>query len=106
MQSDDAAEPIEWDIMELKRSIDEWEGIASHIMQLLLETADAPASRNWRPHAAQITGVVTRFRELCQRESQELGFWREDGLAADEVYERLWDEAGALVQWLYRMMQA
>lgn len=106
MQSEDAAEPIEWDVTELKRSIDEWEGIAARIMQLLQETAEAVGSQNWRPHAAQITAAVTRFRELCRRESEQLGVWREDGLAADEAYERVWDEADALVKWLSRMMQA
>ncbi len=105
MQSEDAAGPIEWDIAALKRSIEEWEGIASHILELLHETADCPASQNWRPHAAQITAVVSRFRQLCQRESEQLGFWRGDGLAADEAYERVWDEADALVKWLHRMMQ-
>ncbi len=105
MQSEDAAKPIQWDIAELKRSIDEWEGIASRIMQLLHETADNAASQNWRPHAAQIAAVVSRFRELCHREGEQLGCWREDGLAADEAYERVWDEADALVRWLHRMMQ-
>jgi hypothetical protein len=105
MQSEDAAEPIEWDIAELKRSIEEWEGIASRIVQLLQETADCAASQNWRPHAAQIRAVVARFRELCRRESEQLGAWREDGVAADEAYERVWDEADALVKWLHRMMQ-
>jgi hypothetical protein len=104
MQSEDAAEPIEWDIAELKRSIVEWEGIASHIIQLLHETADCAASQNWRPHVAQITTVVSRFRNLCRDESQQLGFWREDALPPDEVYERVWDEGDKLVQWLQRMM--
>lgn len=105
MQSEDTAEPIERDIADLKRSIEEWEGIASCIIQLLRETADHAASQNWRPHAAQITAVVTRFRELCQRESRQLGWRMEGGLAADEAYERVWDEADALVKWLHRMMQ-
>jgi hypothetical protein len=105
MKSEDAAEPVEWDIAELKRSIEEWEGIASNIIQLPHETADCPASQNWRPHAAQITAVVSRFRELCHMESQQLGLWREDGLAADEAYERVWNEAERLVKWLNRMMQ-
>lgn len=106
MQSEDAAEPMEWDIAELRRSIDEWEGIASHIIELLRETVDAAAgSQNWRPHAAQITTVVSRFRELCRAESQQLGFWRGDGLAADEAYEHVWDKGDQLVRWLNRMMQ-
>lgn len=105
MQSEDTAEPLEWDIAALKRSIDEWEGIASHIIELLRDTADRADSQNWRPHAAQITAVVARFRELCRRESQQLGSWREDGLEPDDAYERVWDEAEATVKWLMRMMQ-
>lgn len=105
MQSEDAAEPMEWDIAELRRSIDEWEGIASNIIRLLSETADYDGSRNWRPHGAQIAAVVDRFRNLCRNESQHLGCWREDGVAADEAYERVWDEGDQLVRWLNRMMQ-
>lgn len=106
MKSEDAAEPIEWDIAQLKRSIDEWEAIASHILELMDETADCPTSQNWRPHAEQISAVVNRFQELCRRESQQLGFSREDGLASDEAYERVWNEAEGLVKWLHRMLQS
>jgi len=104
MQSEDAAEPIEWDTAELKRSIDEWATIASQIIQLLHSTADAGTTQNWRPHAAQITAVVSRFCELCRRECQQLGGWREDGLAPAEAYERVRDQGDALVKWLMRMM--
>ncbi len=106
MKSEDAAGPIEWDIAELKGSIEEWAGIAGNILQLMRETLEYPASRNWRPHAAQITTVVSRFQDLCEREFQQLGSWREDGLAPEEAYERVWDEADQLVQWLNRMMQS
>jgi hypothetical protein len=106
MQSEDAAGPIEWDIAELKRSIEEWDGIAARILQLLDETASAAASQNWRPHATQIITVVRRFRALCEREVQQLRSCCEDGAMADEAYERVWDEADALVKWLGRMMQA
>ena len=105
MKSKDAAEPIESHIAEFKRCIDEWEGIAAHIVQLLKETADCAAAENWRPHAAQITVVVTRFRQLCRRESLQFSLLGQDGLAADEAYERVWDEADGLVKWLKRMMQ-
>ena len=107
MQSDNTAEPIQWDIARHKRSIEEWEGIASRILELLDDTADGAASErpNWRPHAEQINSVVHRFRTLCRKESQRLGFWREDVVAADEAYERVWDEADVLVKWLNRMMQ-
>ena len=105
MQSEDAAGPIEWDLTELKGSIEEWAVIAANILQLMDETLEYPASRNWRPHATQITAVVSRFRNLCRLESQQLGSWREDGLAPDEAYEKVWDEADRLVSWLNRMMQ-
>jgi hypothetical protein len=105
MQREDAAEPVKWDIAELKRTIEEWDGIASHILQLLQETAHAAASQNWRPHATQIIAVVRRFRELCARELQQLGLWRKDGLTPDEAYEQVWHEADALVKWLGRMVQ-
>ena len=105
MQSDDAAEPIEWDVEELKRSVDEWEAIASRIIELMHETLDAPRSRNWRPHAAQIRAVVCRFRDLCRAESTQLGAWREDSLDPAEAYERVWDQGDQLVKWLNRMMQ-
>jgi hypothetical protein len=105
MQSDDAAEPIDWDVEELKRSIDEWEGIAAQIIVLMHETVDAPRSCNWRPHFQQILAVVCRFRELCRDEARQLGAWRADGLAPDEAYERVWDAGDQLVKWLHRMMQ-
>jgi hypothetical protein len=104
MQSDDAAQPIEWDLEELKRSIDEWEVIAGGII-MLLHDSEATGSANWRPHCTQIAAVVERFRDLCRRESQQLGCWRQDGLAPDEAYERVWDHGDQLVQWLRRMMQ-
>ena len=105
MQSDDAAEPVEWDVEELQRSINEWNGIATKIIELMHETLDDPRSQNWRPHFHQIVGVVSRFRELCRRESAQLGSWREDGLAPDEAYQRVWEEGNQLVQWLRRMMR-
>ena len=105
MKSDDAAEPIEWDVEELKRSVEEWEGIASEIIELMHETIDAPRSQNWRPHFEQIVAVVRRFRDLCRHESEQLGCWREDGRQPDEAYERVWDEGSELVKWLNRMMQ-
>lgn len=105
MQSEDRAEPVEWDFAKLKKSIAEWAEIAANILQLMGETLDDPASRNWRPHVAQIRTVVSRFRDRCERESQRLGSWREDGLAPDEAYEQVWDEADRLVSWLHRMMQ-
>ncbi|MDQ6625653.1 MAG: hypothetical protein M3Y69_05860 [Verrucomicrobiota bacterium] len=107
MQSEDAAGPIEWDVAELKRSIEEWEEIASHILALLQSTTESAASaQNWQPHAAQITAVVRRFRDLCRRQSSQLGRWREDGLTADQAYDRVWDKGDQLVRWLTRMMQA
>lgn len=105
MQSEDAAEPVEWDIAEFKRRIDEWEGIAAQIIRLLNESANAATSQNWRPHAGQITAVVTRFRDLCRRESRQLGWWRADGVTADEAYDSVWQQGDALVRWLNRMMQ-
>lgn len=105
MQSDDAAKPIAWDVQELRRSIEEWEAIASQIIELLHDTVNCARSENWRPHYEQIVAAVRRFRELCRYESEQLGCWREDGLAPDEAYERVWDEADHLVNWLNRMMQ-
>jgi hypothetical protein len=105
MQSDDGAEPAQWDVDELKRSIDEWEAIATHILKLLQESAEDTGGQNWQPHRAQIIAVVNRFRQLCRRESQQLGSWREDGLAPDDAYERVWNEGDQLVQWLQRMMR-
>jgi hypothetical protein len=56
MQSDDATERIEWDVQELRRSIDEWDHIASQIIELLQATVDGARSQNWRAHYAQIVG--------------------------------------------------
>ncbi len=105
MQSDDAAEPVEWDVQELKRSVDEWAGIAAQIIERLHDTVACAGSENWRPHFGQIVVVVERFRDLCRRESAQLGCWRADGLYADEAYEQVWDAADQLVKWLNRMMQ-
>jgi hypothetical protein len=70
MQSEDAANGTEWDVGESKRSIDEWEEIASHLLELLESTADSAAAQTWAPHAAQITRVVSRFRSDRQRSGQ------------------------------------
>ena len=104
MQWEDAAEPIEWDLTHLQRSIEEWEGIAAHIVQLLHETAEQPASLNWRPHVAQIDKVVRRFRDLCHRELQRIGSFDDDHFDAEHSFERVWNEGDGLVKWLNRMM--
>ena len=106
MQSDDAAEPIEWDLAELKSDLQEWENIASQIVAGLHAAVDGVRSRNWRPHFAQIVAVVERFRERCYAEAHRLGAWREDGLEPGEVYERVRNEGDRLVKWLNRMMQS
>ena len=105
MQSDDTAEPIEWNVDELRSAITEWEGIAAQIIDRLHETFECAGSQNWRPHFAQIVTVVSRFRDRCREEAKQLHFWREDGLQPGEAYERVWDEADQLVAWLKRMMQ-
>jgi hypothetical protein len=105
MQSEDAAEPVEWDITELKRNIAEWEEIAFQMMQLLPESAEVPAARNWQPHLHQIQHAVGQFRDRCRAESTQLGRWRPDGLQASEVYDLVWAEADRLVKWLTRMME-
>ncbi|MFN2477325.1 MAG: hypothetical protein ABR526_13410 [Chthoniobacterales bacterium] len=106
MQSEDAAESIEGDLAEFKRSIEEWEQIALHLIELLQSTSSSATAQNWQPHAAQIITVVRKFRELCVRESQQLGLWREDALPPDEAYERVWDAGDQLVHWLKRVMAA
>ena len=103
MQWEDAAEPIEWDVTELEQSIEEWEAIAARIVQLLHETVECPASRNWRPHVTQIDAVVRRFRELCRRERQRI-VSSDDNFAVEDAFERVWNEGDGLVKWLNRMM--
>ena len=105
MQSDDRAEPIEWDLQELKNAVAEWENVATQILACLDRDLAAEQSSNWRPHAGQIAKAVRAFRDLCRTEREQLGIWREDGVAADEAYEKVWDEADRLVQWLNRMMK-
>ena len=106
MQSDDRAEPIEWDVEQLKSAIGEWESVASQILECLeRDVAAADRSANWRPHAGQIAKAVETFRDRCRDEAERLGLWREDGLLADEAYEAVWDEADRLLQWLQRMMR-
>ena len=106
MQSDDAAERIEWDVEELKSAIREWESVASQILTCLEgDIAAADRSANWRPHAGQIGKAVRAFRDRCRDEAERLGFWREDGLPPDEAYEAVWNEADRLLQWLNRMMR-
>ena len=104
MQWEDAAEPIEWDITDLQQSIEEWEAIAARIVQLLHETADSPASQNWRPHVTQIDAVVRRFRDLCRRERQRIASAADANRVAEDAFERVWNEGDALVKWLNRMM--
>jgi hypothetical protein len=105
MQSDDRAEPIEWDLQELKSAVREWESVASQILTCLDRDLATDRSANWRPHADQIAKAVRAFRDLCHEEAEQLGVWRADGIAADEAYEKVWDEADRLVQWLNRMMR-
>ena len=105
MQSEDAAEPVEWDVEELRLTIHEWESVASQILEHLAAEAHGEACANWRPHVGQMTKAVRTFRDFCCEHRQALGLWREDGLAPDEAYEIVWDEADRLVQWLNRMMR-
>jgi hypothetical protein len=105
MQSDNAAEPIEWDVKELKRAIDEWQRIAAQIIELMHDTRDCPHSQNWRPHFQQILRVVQRFREVCRQHSAHLVAMSHDGSDPAGVYECVWHEGHQLVQWLHRMMQ-
>ena len=102
MQSDEQMEqgvPVE----DLKRTLAEWEHIASAILVLLQDEGDDGA--NWRPHLEQIRTAVQRYRDVCLHERAQLGLWRRDGLAPGEVYERLWEQGDRLAKWLQRMMQ-
>ncbi len=105
MQASDDTQRLEWDVPELKRRIDEWDDIASQIIELLHATADCARSENWRPHSAQIVNVMHRFRALCQAEREQLGCWRQDGLQPVQAYDLVWHQGDQLVKWLNRMLQ-
>jgi hypothetical protein len=104
MQSDDATEPLQWDLRELRRSLEEWAAISLQMIDLLHATADADRSRNWRPHLSQITAAVEAFGTRCRQEAQDVSEWRVDGLDPDEAFERVREQGHRLVAWLQRIM--
>ena len=104
MKSDDAAEPVEWNAKELRRSCNEWSSLASQMIEFLHQEVHCEDSAHWKPHLSQITKTIAHLRDRCVEESLCLGQWREDGLQPDEVHELVWAEADQLVQWLTRMM--
>lgn len=99
------SERIEWDIVELKQNLLEWEDIASALTNLLREEVRAAKRVNWVPHFDQITRAVQRFRDLCCREREQLGTWRDDGLEPCEIYDRVVEQGERLTTWLLRMVQ-
>ena len=103
MKSNEAAEPVGWDLEELKSTLEEWQQIASQLLAALRETVEREGPENWRPHRWQIERALRHYRDLCRDQAQELGLWREDGLGPDEVYEAVWDEGDRLAEWLSRM---
>lgn len=105
MQSDETAEPLEWDLLELQRTLNEWGSLASQMMEHLLVEVHWERSANWKPHLHQLMQRIRHFRDRCREESRQLGHWRADGLQPDEVYELVWADADRLGQWLTRMME-
>ncbi len=103
MQLHETGEPAEREIEKMKSILDEWQSIASELIEMLRQTVDRAESASWRPHLTQIDKALQEYRDLCQDESQQLGLWREDGLQPDEVHEVVWDEGNRLIQWLNRM---
>ncbi len=104
MKSDDATEPVDSNLRELRQSLEEWAAIASQMVELLHATADCHRSRNWRPHFSQIVAAVDAFGARCREEAEEVGDWRVDGLDPDEAFERVRAQGNRLVEWLQRMM--
>lgn len=104
MRPDEAAEPVEWDLQALKRTYDEWNELASQMIESLRQELKSDGSVHWRPHATQIVKTIAHLRDRCTEASATLGRWREDGLQSDEMHELVWAEADQLVQWLKRMM--
>ncbi len=104
MKSDEAIESLDSATVELKRSLLEWEGIASQILELLHNQLHCEPAANWRPHCDQIVGAVQRYRDRCRCELEQIGLWREDELEVDEVHELMWDEGDRLAKWLQQMM--
>ncbi len=105
MQLDETADPVQWDLEKLKSVLEEWQSIASELLEMLRQNFDYDGSADWRPHLTQIDKAVRHYQDLCQEESQQLGPWREDGLRPDEVYGIVSDEGDRLIQWLNRMTE-
>lgn len=99
MKSEDAAEPVEWDVEDLTNTLHEWASLASLMIEHLVTEADLEKSANWRPHLDQIVKTVASFRDHCREGSRCLGLCRED-----ELHDAIWNEADRLVKWLTRMM--
>ena len=104
MQSDDATEPLQWDVQEFKQSLQEWAAISSQMVDLLHASVESDGSRNWRPHCTQIVRVVRAFGDRCRSEADGFGRWRTDGLEPDDVFEQVREHGQRLVDWLQRMM--
>ena len=102
MQSNDATEPVE--VQELRRSLSEWAAIASHMIELLHQSADCEPARNWRPHLDQIVNAVRAFGDRCRGEAQAFSSWRADELEADDILDDVREQGQRLVDWLQRIM--
>ena len=104
MKFEDAAEPIESDVTPLKCAIDEWDSIASQIIERMDADIVRAGSENWRPHHGQIVAVVSRFQELCRDVLSRLSFASDDREELFDAYARVWEQADQLVKWLNRMV--
>lgn len=99
------SERIEPELVELKRNLQEWEGIASALIDLLRKQVGEVEQANWVPHFDQITRAVQHFRDTCSRECEQLGTWRDDGLLPCDVYDSVVEQGDRLTSWLLRMVQ-
>ena len=104
MQSNDTTGPIPSDMAELKSSFNEWDRIASQLLDLLHASAGCEKSAIWRPHLMQMDKAVRQYRDRCREETERIGHWREDGLECEQLYDLIWDQGDRLVAWLQRII--
>lgn len=103
MKSDDATEPVDSHLRELRHTLEEWAAISSQMIELLHETVGCDRSRNWRPHLSQIVAAVEAFGTRCRDEAEQVGCWRPDGIDPDDAFEHVRAQGNRLVGWLQRM---
>ncbi|MBA2431847.1 MAG: hypothetical protein H0V56_06985 [Chthoniobacterales bacterium] len=96
--------PLTEEAAELQRVLHEWENITSVLIATLHEQVDSARPANWHPHFEQIVSALHGYRELCRREIEQIGLWREDGLEPEEVHEQIWEQGDRLAKWLSRMI--